>query len=358
MGSESERPGHAARVEEARSLPPSWYVEPQRYAQEVARIFRREWLAVARLDEVATPGDYACIDLFDEPLVVVRETRDTVRVMSRICRHRAMPILEGRGHARSFSCPYHHWTYALDGTLLGSPAMESAVGFDRGAERLPELRVEIWQGWIFANFDPDAAPLGPRLAPLAALLEPHALSEMRVATTLRYDSPWNWKVMVENFMESYHHVGPHAATLQPTHPAFGSRVENLGGPFAVLENPGRTGDVPPFWACGVFPAHLFALTRGPRPFCTWYQMHVRSEVEFLLEIKILVPPAVASRPDAVQAIATMIDRVHREDIVVCEGVQRGLRARLAAPGRMSHLERANWLFHEYLIERLPGGATS
>lgn len=345
---------HAACVEKATSLPPRLYSDPGQYDAEVAHVFRREWHSVARIDELATPGDYVCVDLFGDPIVIVRDADGSVRAMSRVCRHRGMPIVEGCGNANGFTCPYHRWTYGLDGALRGAPAMERSAGFDRSVHALPALRAEVWQGWVFVNLDPNAVPLAPRLAALAALLEPHALADMRVATTLHYASPWNWKLMVENFMESYHHIGVHAATLQPTHPAFSTHVEDLAGPFVLLENPGKTPEVPPFWAGCVFPFHMFGLTRGSRPFCTWYRMQIRSHAYFDLDIKILVPPAIADKPDAARALAATIDRIHREDIVVCEGVQRGLRASLAAPGRMSYLEKGNWLFHEYLIERLKG----
>ena len=151
----------------ATTLAPRSYTDPAHYDREVERIFRREWIAVAREDQVPRPGHYVAFDLLGEPLVAVRGGDGEVRVLSRVCRHRWMPIVErGVGRRSAFQCPYHLWTYALDGHLVGAPEMDRTPGFDRTACRLPALRVELWQGWVFANFDPDAAPLAPRLAGL------------------------------------------------------------------------------------------------------------------------------------------------------------------------------------------------
>src|SRR5512134_3261419 len=128
----------------ASTLPPRCYVDPAVYAREVERIFRREWICVGREDEIAAPGDHFAFTLFGDPLVAVRGDDGAIRVLSRVCRHRWMPVVEGRGNRRSFQCPYHLWTYALDGRLLGAPEMQRAEGFERASCRLPALRVETW----------------------------------------------------------------------------------------------------------------------------------------------------------------------------------------------------------------------
>src|SRR5690242_16932607 len=101
-------------LSQARGLPPRAYTDPAAYASEVERMFRREWISVARVDQVARPGDYVCVDLFDEPLVVTRAADGAIRVLSRVCRHRGMLVASGSGHRQSLQCPYHAWTYGLD----------------------------------------------------------------------------------------------------------------------------------------------------------------------------------------------------------------------------------------------------
>ena len=348
----------------ASTLPPRCYTDPNFYAREVERIFRREWLSVGRVEQVAQAGDYFTVDLLDEPLVVVRDRNGTIRVMSRVCRHRSMPVVEGTGNRNAFQCPYHLWTYGLDGRLLGTPEMQYAEDFDKGGCRLPTLRTEIWEGWIFVNFEPEAAPLAPRLEPLRRVIASYRSAELRGTPPLVYDSRWNWKVMVENFMESYHHMGPHADTLQPYVPAAGTYAADSDGPYAILYNPGKDrtlplGLMPPiaglsneqqmeFLVCAVFPFHLFAMNSDSM---IYYQIEPHGVEHFTLHLFVCVPPAAAGDP-AVEQLRGFVDTVHQQDIIACSGVQAGLRSRLAAPGRYSHLEKALWQFHQFVVSRV------
>lgn len=348
----------------ATTLPPRYYTDPAIYAREMEEIFRREWLVVGRVEQVSRPGDYFSVDLLGEPLVVACDKEGAIRVLSRVCRHRWMPVVEGSGNRQSFQCPYHLWTYGLDGRLLGAPEMQRADGFDKASCRLPELRSEIWEGWIFASFDPVAKPLGPRLETLQRLLAPYRLAEMRAAQPLVYDSPWNWKIMVDNFIESYHHPGPHAETLQPTVPATGTWAEDTDGPYIVLHNPARDPKatlalLPPidgltaaqraeFIVCAVFPFHLFAVNPDS---LVWYQIEPHSVDRFVLRVHVCVPPQHLA-DERVEHLRAFVDIVHRQDILVCQGVQTGVHSQYAAPGRLSHLEKAIRQFHGFLLERL------
>src|SRR6266508_3193937 len=103
--------------------------------------------------ELYTSEDWFAFEIVDEPLIVVRDKRGEVRVMSAVCRHRGMVVAEGSGNCSKFRCPYHHWTYDLDGRLLGAPAMERAIDFNKSEHSLPSLPVEIWQGFVFTSFD-------------------------------------------------------------------------------------------------------------------------------------------------------------------------------------------------------------
>lgn len=351
----------------AATLPPRFYTDPEIYAREVEDIFRREWLVVGRADQADRPGDYFTLDLLGEPLVVACDQAGVLRVLSRVCRHRWMPVVEGSGNRRSFQCPYHLWTYGLDGRLLGAPEMQQAEGFDKAQCRLPELRSEVWEGWIFANFDPEAAPLAPRLEPLRRLLEPYGLAAMRSTPPLVYESPWNWKIMVDNFIESYHHAGVHADTLQPLVPAAGTWAEDGDGPYIVLHNPAKDGQplglLPPiaglssaqqaeFIVGAVFPFHLFVANPDSM---VYYRLEPRSVEDFTLQIHLCVPPEVAG-DERVNQLRGFLDVVHQQDIAACRGVQAGARSRLAAQGRLSHLEKAIWQFDRWLLDRLGASA--
>ena len=159
--------------------------------------------------------------------------------------------------------------------------------------------------------------------------------------------------MVDNFMESYHHLGPHADNLGKTHPARGTHDLGFEGPCAVLENP-SAGDQAPLWVIQVFPTLLIAVTRGELPFCAWYEMRIDRQDHLHLRIHSLLPEAFASNEGVVQIIEETLRKVHLQDIAVCEGIQRGIRSRIWQPGLLSVQETSMHRFHRHLAERLEG----
>ena len=329
---------------------------------------RSAWISIGRVDQVAKPGDYFSYDLLGEPLVTVRDTDGVLRVMSRVCRHRGFLVIGGAGNRKSLQCQYHLWSYGLDGRLLGAPEMQQASGFDRASCRLPEIRHEQWQGWIFVNLDTSASALGPELTPLSKILDAYGVADWVALEPLVFDSPWNWKVMVDNFMESYHHAGIHPDTLQLITPAVTTRAEDTPGPFAILHNPTRGEPMPTampvspvlgaeqlreFIVVAVFPFHLFAVSPDNMQY---YQIQPLGPEHIMLRIFTCIPRAAANEKYAKlhRDLAALISQIHRQDIPVCRGIQAGYRSRFAAPGRYSHLEKALWQFHSYVLGRLIG----
>lgn len=201
-------------VNAAETLPPLCYSDPLFYEFEKEAIFFHEWLCVGREAWARNPGDYFTAFQVGEPIIVARSREGALKAMSAVCRHRAMLVAEGYGNVRTFVCPYHHWTYALDGRLVHAPEMDKARNFSQHNFRLPELKLEIWNGFVFVNFDPDAAPLAPRLASLTEALRNYHLTEAdeRSTPSEPRKEPWNWKVRYENSNDGYHanrlHGGP------------------------------------------------------------------------------------------------------------------------------------------------------
>jgi phenylpropionate dioxygenase-like ring-hydroxylating dioxygenase large terminal subunit len=340
-------------VGDGSTLPPGLYSDPAVYALEREKIFAHAWHAVARADAISRGGYLAC-EIAGDPVVVTRDEDGALHAFSNVCLHRGCPIARGRGAAERgvLTCPYHRWAYALDGRLRAAPHMERARGFEKGAVRLAQLSVETWHGWVFVNPDPEAAALTPQLSALSERFAPYRIDEMKVCRTLTFESPWNWKIMVENFMESYHHLGAHPETLNARYPAGGTHAEDLPGAFALLENPPKDPADAPFWVACVYPTMLVALTRGEHPTAFWYQMHLHGHDRFTLDIHLLAPAPLADDPQFVARTAAIATAIHLEDIPMCEGVWRGMNSRFAAVGRLSHLEGANFRFYRYLRERL------
>ena len=191
--------------ENSDTLPAEIYTSEEFLDFERRALFDHEWLCVGLASEIPRPGDWFTKTVNGEPVIVVRGKDGEVRALSAVCQHRAMQVCEGAGNDTKFTCPYHHWSYGLDGRLLGAPAMERTRDFDKSDWGLPRLRLEIWNGFVFINFDKEAEPLAPTLSRYAPYLEHYDLENSICPGTFTLEGlPWNWKVMFENFNDGYH----------------------------------------------------------------------------------------------------------------------------------------------------------
>ena len=211
------------------SLPAWWYTDPGVMAVERELIFHRSWQYIGRAEQVAKPGDFMTGTVGEIPVVIVRDEKG-VHGFVNACRHRRHPVMSGCGSdKKSLQCPYHAWTYNLDGTLRAAPRCDHEEGFRKEEYPLLPVRVETWGPFIFANADLQAQPLSTLLAGLDAIVARSGLDFRRMKFHSRdeWSAPANWKVMLENYLECYHcpvrHQGfskvidvtPDAYTLHP-----------------------------------------------------------------------------------------------------------------------------------------------
>jgi phenylpropionate dioxygenase-like ring-hydroxylating dioxygenase large terminal subunit len=361
-------------LDTAETLPPACYTDAGFYEFEKRALFDHEWLCVGREEWVKAPGDYFTTQIVGEPIVVARARDGVVRAMSSVCQHRAMLVAEGKGNARGFVCPYHHWVYGLDGRLVNAPAMERTCGFDKRTVALPEFQLENWLGFLFINFDPDAAPLAPRLQTVANAIAGYDLANAECAQTVTGQFAWNWKVMFENNNDGYHasklHQGPlhdfvpsELATFpdaDPTDAGFLRYNETLH-PDASF-NPTQRAVLP------VFPK----LTQADRARMTFanvpptLSLVLTSDLVIFLILRATGPETmeqdtgllVASGasldpafPHRLEMIMTSAGKIIAQDMHVDAQVQKGLRSRFARRGRYSWQEGAQGQFNHWLIPR-------
>ncbi|MFD7629747.1 aromatic ring-hydroxylating dioxygenase subunit alpha [Streptomyces sp. NPDC059851] len=368
----------ALPLEHGRTLPPLAYTSPELYGREVERIFRREWLCVARAEEIPQPGSYLRLDVLGTPLVVTRDEEGELHALSRVCRHRFMDLLPPettpeRGTLTRLTCPYHTWTYRLNGRyagqLAGAPLMQR-VDFDRAVCRLPAHRVEVWNGFVMLNLDPGAAPAAPALHGLDQRLSSHGIADwVSVHTQTWEDVPANWKVAVENGSENYHHMGTHAATLDPVLPGRDTEVDECDGRwftmFTPLSDPEQGGTglgkhsrsgrgaQAGMLIAGIFPQFVLAVLPDSAVSIRWLPTGPTTHDT---QITAMVPPGAPDAPhfaERLSAIRAQVAQIQEEDLVAIRGVQRGLASHPdPSNGRFSHLERPLWQFQRYLAERL------
>jgi len=197
------RPGHA--------LPGAAYKDPGIYELEVRHIMLKAWHYVGHQSMVPERGDWFLFEIAGESVIVVRDGQGDINAMLNVCRHRGSRICDAEsGHDARFTCPYHGWSYGLDGALKGAARMDA--GFDRGAHGLHRLQVRVFEGLIFVNFDDDPPDFGILERGLGAALKPYDLARTKVAHRRNYPIRSNWKLAVENYCECYH--------CQPAHPEY------------------------------------------------------------------------------------------------------------------------------------------
>jgi phenylpropionate dioxygenase-like ring-hydroxylating dioxygenase large terminal subunit len=386
----------ALPLEDAITLPPEAYTSEAFHQWEIEHVFKPEWQCLAHLSQIPNAGDFLSLDLLGEPLIVVHGKDGAIRVLSRTCPHRGMDIMPpgfGRdghsiaepaedgalasGHTRLFLCPYHSWTFELDGKLKACPEMHLAKGFQRDEWGLREFRSEVWNGFVFVNLDGTAESLAPRLVEMDADFGQWNPAGMKIVLQREWDCPFNWKVLVENFMESYHHLGAHVKTLQPMMPARDTWNEQERALFMRCHIPYKASvldelnqrehafgfptiaalDESKKQECGLFLIYPNCLLFVLPDRMVWYRISPEGPDRLRLLTTMLVPEETTQHPDydAMYASQTpLMIEFHLEDMEMCTAIQRGMHSLGAQRGRLSHLEMSVWLLQRYLAARARG----
>jgi phenylpropionate dioxygenase-like ring-hydroxylating dioxygenase large terminal subunit len=359
----------------AATLPPELYTSEAVLAFEKEALFTKEWVCVGRTERIPNPGDWFTVTIVGEPLIVARDKDGQVRCMSAVCQHRAMQVCEGQGNDTTFKCPYHHWNYALDGRLLGAPAMERTDGFQKSDWGLPALQVEQWMGFVFVNFDPDAAPLAPTLERYAPYLTNYHLdSAVCPGTFTLEDMPWNWKVMFENFNDGYHanRLHQYVQDFCPSHlSAFPepwtddsnvvfrtSGYTHIDGGFNATHRvimpvfPDLTDEERSRSTFALMPPTLCFGTAPDQ--CFFFLVRPKSAQAIDVEIGYIFHPSALDDPLFEEKVALSDAGVQvfvRQDQDATAKVQYGLNSRFAPRGRYSWQEESHVQFNRWLVQR-------
>ena len=339
-------------LEEAWSLPPAAFNDEDWYRLECERALHAGWVAVARSSQLAEANAYVTASIAGEPCVVVRDRNGSLRALSNVCPHRSVTIMnEPSGSAPSFQCPYHQWTFGHDGGLRSAPGMDQAVDFDRSAHCLATLAVEEWQGFVLVNVDGAASAFAESVPTLNSFFAEQRVDEYVSVGQLQFPSPWNWKVSVENFLESYHHRAVHPETLEPTYPGAKSFASFAGDePWSGVDHVCVVEDHDPFIALSAYPTLLVAVSRGLGAY--WFRVEPLAADATMLTIELLLLPEFATVDGIAEEMLESVERINDEDVVINEQTAAGLRSRFARPGRVSHLEGSPWHFRQWLIRRM------
>jgi len=315
-------------------------------------------------------GDYLCRTIINSPVFVVRQKDGSVSAFANICVHRCARLLTGEGHVTRISCPYHSWTYGLDGRLIGAPFMSETPGFDPQSYRLKSLPCKTWQGFIYVSLNPDAESTHQALQGLSALVDDFRMADY--VPVFSSDETWdtNWKCLVENFMDPYHlhrvhksSFGKHGTSeditsLFPGGDAYTYHVvqetENRKSVFAHADNTWLRGpDRFKTYLINIFPAQVIQL----QPDLLWYlsilplgteQVSLRWAVSIPAEIL----NGAENSQNEIDKVMKLLHQVNSEDRPIVENVSATTRSPEAVQGPLSYLERNLWDFGRYLARRL------
>jgi glycine betaine catabolism A len=349
-----------------RTLDRSCYLAPEFFARERDKIFSREWTYVGRDETLAERGSYQVVEVSGESILIVRGD-DRLHAFYNLCRHRGCQLVLGvdESHGRfggGIRCPYHSWTYTLDGTLKSAPFLDEPPDLP-----LHKVSVDTWGGFVFVSLDPRQT-LAEQLGEIPDRTRRYPLAELRIARTIVYDVAANWKVILENYNECYHCAGVHPE-LCAIVPAFKYRggsdldwdrgVPHAPGawtftksgttnraPFAGLDADEQTrhkGElIYPNFMCSLAAEHVAAFRLQPKD----------AERTVITFDCLFHPDAIGAADFDPNDAVEFWDLVNRQDWAICEGVQRGMHARPFESGFYAPMESLSLDIRRYIRERL------
>lgn len=344
-------------LERASHVPGDTYSSSEVFAREKERIFLKDWLCVARTEEIANPGDYMTFRIMEEPVLIVRDMDGIVHAFANLCLHRGVELAVGQGNTKLFRCPYHAWSYDLKGELRGAPFMGESSGFERSACKLKEVKVGLWAGWIFINFDSVAEPLETYISEFAQDVGFLKMEDCVLGTKLVVDLECNWKLVVENLMDVYHAQTVHAKSFgkhRGSPDRYPFHLRKYGGTCTIYEAAPMTPDgqtlfrrmpaianKPDNFAIS---AHLgpnmqvIARSDNIHPLVMWPITPTTSRTI----VYNLFPAEFAAEPgfqEKAQVYHDYLAFVLSEDRDMVASLQRAMSSSLFVPGRMSFLEK-------------------
>lgn len=348
----------SAPLERASTIPASWYIDPGILDLERRSVFARSWQLAGRVDQVERPGRYVSCELAaGERVVVVRGADGVLRAFFNVCRHHAAAVVtEVEGSSQHLRCPYHGWTYSLDGELKGTPDFAGVCDFDRSSNGLVPLEIATWETWIFVKIEPAGPPLaeflGSNLMNQVSALGVHDLSWM---ARRHYTLDCNWKVFIDNYLDGGYHVPYLHRGLDSVLDYARYTIEN-GERYCLQSSP--------MVAEGA-EAQTGAVRQGDRACYYWiYPNFMINCYGGVMDTNLVLPRGIdktevifdfyfldvseAARPHNLASI-DVSERIQREDVSICTSVQRGLHSRAYVAGRLSvRREAGEHLFHRLL----------
>jgi phenylpropionate dioxygenase-like ring-hydroxylating dioxygenase large terminal subunit len=354
----------------ASHLPPWCYTSEEFFRAEMEHVFMHHWNFVGRGDALTKPGHYFTREIAGVPIIVLRGRDGALHAFLNSCRHRGSRLLSGEGASGgTISCPYHAWVYGLDGKLLAAQMMDGIAGFHLSDYPLRRVRLDIWDGFVFVNFDDEAPGLAEYLGDLPRRMASYDFPAMVTVRRKAYDVACNWKLLTENSMEEYHTATVHRGSIGAQVLTFEEgpgewEAGHLLADKSAATLPGETAGFPHIatlhgkpaegtYFVLVYPCTTFAFFQDA---LMWLELYPQSAARTRVVVGSAFPRATVERPDfetVVQVYYKRWDKSIPEDNWISEQQQLGLSSPLSLTGRVSRFEPvvhkfANWILNRVL----------
>jgi len=337
-------------VDGERTLPGKYYHSQEIYDEEVEKIFYKFWMLACRAEEIPEVGDFKLVQIEDESLILVRDKSGEIKAHFNVCSHRGTQLCvepSGTFKTKSIQCPYHAWTYALNGKLIGAPQMKEGDDFKKADCSLPRAHVHVWEGFVFVNLDEYAQPFEVQMEALMNKFSDWKMKDLRVARHIRYELNCNWKLILQNYQECYHCPGVHPLLSEMTpvqsaqHDA--SKGAVIGGFMDLTKERGSMTmngeaaappvcdvsgeDLQRIYYYSIYPNMLLT----PHPdFVMYHHITPLGTDKIINDCYFLFAPEVINDPKAQAGIKSAVDfwdLTNKEDWQVCEQMQTGTRSK-------------------------------
>jgi len=341
-------------LDRASTIPSSWYTDKDLYDLELKSVFSNSWQLAARLDQLTQPGQYVTTDVAGEPVVVVRGNDGVLRGFFNVCRHHAAAVMtEPHGQAAHLRCPYHGWTYSLEGELKGTPDFSGVCDFDRSVNGLATAELLEWENWVFVKLNRNPFSF---TADLVNQISDLKLNDLHWFERRYYQFDCNWKVFVDNYLDGGYHVPYLHKGLDSVLDYSSYMIEN-GERHCLQWSPMVSEGAE---------AQTGAVRKGDRALYYWiYPNFMINWYDGVMDTNFVVPrgvdqtevifdfyfPDVVSEEGRARNLASVEvgQRIQDEDVAICKSVQRGLNSRAYNAGRLSvRREAGDHLFHRLL----------
>ena len=362
-------------VDGRRTLPGKYYHDKAIYKEEIEKIFYKFWIYACRTEEISSIGDFKIIEVGDESIILVKDKNNKINALFNVCRHRGTQLCaepKGNFETKSIKCPYHAWTYALDGQLIAAPLMKEGHGFSKSDCALHKAHVYVWEGFLFISLAENPEPFEVQMEALVGKFSNWKMGDLKIAHHIHYELNCNWKLILQNYQECYHCPGVHPllSKLTPFQSAQhdSSKGAVIGGFMELSEgNASMTmdgelaatplcdiscDDLKRVYYYSIFPNMLLT----PHPdFVLFHHITPHGPGKITNDCYWLFHPDAINDTQAQTGIKSAVefwDLTNREDWQVCEQMQIGTKSQRFTRGYYSGREDILYALDQELLKAL------